>query len=537
MQLGGGFSGMLKDGYKSMSGLDMAILKNIEACKELGKKTTSSMGPNGMNKMVINHLEKLFVTSKVGTITEQLEVVHPAAKMLVMAAKMQEQESGDFTNYTIAVATELLRLAESLLRMGVHASDIVIGYKRASEHALKTLPDLVCHTIQDVRNKEQLIDVIKSVVATKQYGYEDLLSDKIADACIIAIPNAPRPLSLNNDNVRAVKMLGGSIHQSMALKGMCLNRGPLGSVREVKNAKIAVFGTSMEAAQTETKSTVLISNAEELLNYNKSEEKLLEEQIRGIAESGVTVCVSGGAISEMAMHFIEKYEMLIVKITSKWMLRRLCRATGATAVLRLGPVTPEEMGHCAVVKAYEVGDRTCCLFQQDDESSKIGTVVLRSSTINFLDDLERCVGDGVNCAKTLCSDQRCLAGAGACEIELASRISALGDETPGLEQYAIKKFAEALEVVPRTLAENAGMDSTEVISSLYAAHKKGHAFAGVNIEGGSSAEGVGLDMKAEKIFDTFKAKESALRLACDVAITILRVDQIIMSKQAGGPKK
>jgi len=533
MQLGGGFQDMLKEGYSSMSGLDMAILKNIEACKELGKITTSSMGPNGMNKMVINHLEKMFVTSKVSTITEQLEVMHPAAKMLVMAAKMQEQEGGDFTNFTIAFATELLKLAESLLRMGVHASDIVIGYKHAMEHALKILPELVCYTVEDVRDQGQLAKIIAPVVATKQFGYEDLLSGLIAEACIVAIPNAPAKPSLNTDSVRAVKMLGGNIHQSQCVRGMCLNRGPMGAVTKVVDAKIAVFGTSMEAMQTETKSTVLISNADELLDYNKSEERLLEEQIRGIKESGVNVCVSGGAISEMAMHFIEKYELLVCKVTSKWMLRRLCRATGATAVLRLGPVSPDEMGHCDTVELVEIGNRKCTLFRQDTEGSRIGTVVLRSSTINLLDDLERAVLDGVNCAKTICADPRCLAGAGATEIELAGRLTKLGDETPGLEQYAIKKFAEALEVVPRTLAENCGRDSTELISSLYATHQKGNQYAGVDIENQS----VLPDVREKCIFDSYAAKASALRLASDVAITILRVDQIIMSKQAGGPKK
>ena len=532
-QLGSGMAGLLKDGYSSMSGLEMAILKNIEACMQLGKVTRTSLGPNGMNKMVINHLEKLFVTSDAATITTELEVVHPAAKMLVMAAKMQEHEHGDCTNFAITFASELLKNAEGLLRMGVHASDVISGYKKASVAALEMLSEIVCHTVTNVREKDALEEALRAVVASKQYGYEDILADCIAQACTNVIPPAPHKLAINTDNVRIAKLMGGNIHQTEVIKGMVVQRHPAGVVQRVENAKVAVFGTSVEASQTETKGTVMLSSADELLNYNKSEENLLDEQIRGIKESGVDVIIAGGAISQMALHFIDRYELLVVKVTSKWELRRLCRAMGATAVVRLGPVSADEMGHCDLVESRMIGGNKCTIFSNDKEGSRVSTVVLRSSTTNQIDDLARAVDDGIATTKTLCKDARLLPGAGATEIELALRIAKLGESTPGLEQYAINKYAEAFEVIPRTLAENAGKDATSLVSSLYAAHKKGQVNAGVDIDEGSHV----LDAHESKIYDTFASKLHALRLASDAAITVLRVDQIIMSKQAGGPKK
>lgn len=258
----------------------------------------------------------------------------------------------------------------------------------------------------------------------------------------------------------------------------------------------------------------------------------MEEQIRGIAEAGAKVVVAGGSISEIAMHFIEKYGMMAVKIMSKFELRRLCKAVGATALVRLGAPTPEEMGFCDSVSVQELSSRLVTVFRQDDEDSAVATIVLRGATMNVLDDLERSIADAVNIAKLLCKDGRLVPGAGAAEIELAARVAAYGAGVPGLEQYAINKYAEALEVVPRILAENSGQTPTDVISALYAAHAGGKAGAGVDVDG----DAVTIDAPAKGIVDSMAAKQMALRLASEAAITILRVDTIIMSKQAGGPK-
>ena len=305
-----------------------------------------------------------------------------------------------------------------------------------------------------------------------------------------------------------------------------------GTVKKVKNAKVAVFAMSVQASSTEAKGTVLIESADDLMNYNKSEERLMEKQIKEIADSGVNVVISGGSISQMAMHFIEKYNMMAVKITSKFELRRICRAVNATAVVKLGTVPKESQGTCESVEVVEVGDRKVTVFQNLDDESRVSTIVLRGSTMNILDDLERAVDDGVNTYKTLRRDGRLVPGAGATEIELAHQIREYAKECPGLDQYAIVKFAEALEVVPRVLAENSGQKATQVIAALYSAHAKGQKAAGVDIKN----KGVLENAHKAGISDLYYTKKSAFDLAVEAALTVLRVDQIIMAKRAGGPK-
>lgn len=531
LRVGSGMQGMLKDGYKEMSGLEMAILKNIEACKNLGNITRTSMGPNGMNKLVINHLNKVFVTNNAGTIMGELEVIHPAAKMVVMAAKTQEEEYGDYTNFVLSFAGELLNQAEDLLQLGVHPADIITGYKKATNAALDIFKDLVCNKVEDIRSNEEVEKAIFSVLSAKQNGYAEVLSGLVTKACLLILSDKKNP-SLNMDGVRIAKLIGGNIFDSKVVKGMVLRRPPEGTRKKAVSAKVALFGTSVEATQTETKGTVKITSADELLNYNKSEEKLLEDQIKGMKDSGVDVVISGGSISEMAIHFLDKYDILTCKVTSKFEIRRLCRTVGATPLVRVGPVMPEEMGFVDKVYTTELAGGKVTIFEQkeDGEGTKVSTIVFRSATTNQLDDLERAATDGINAVKTLCEDPRLLPGGGACEISLANEIHDLGEKTQGLEQYAIKKYAEALEITPKILAENSGADPAQVVSSLYALHRKGEKNMGIDIETGEI-----YDVTKENIYDLFAAKEQALRLASDVALTILSIDQLIMSKQAGGP--
>lgn len=531
----GGLSSLLKDGHKHFEGIDEAVAKNIDAVKQLAAITRSSLGPHGMNKLVINHLEKIFVTSDTATIVKELEVVHPAAKMIVMAAKMQEKDFGDGTCLVVSLAGELLLEAANLLRMGLHTSEIVTGYQKAYEKSVGFMEKLPIYEIQNLREKNELVKAVKTCVASKQYGFEDLLASLVAEACLNVFPSEPRKPSINVDNVRICKIMGGNLYDSTVIKGMVIQRNTEGSVKKALGAKVAVFGCGIEISSTEAKSTVLIKDADELMNYNKSEEKHLEDIIQSIANSGATVIVSGGSISEMALHFLEKYKLMTIKVTSKWELRRLCRAVNASACVRLGAPTPDEMGFCDSVMVREIGGKKVTVFQQEKEDARISTIVLRSSTDNVLNDIERAIDDGVNLIKAACKDTRFVAGAGASEIEISRQIQAFGEATPGLDQYAIKKFGDAMEIVPRILAENSGKMGTEVLSNLYAAHAAGNIKAGVDVD---SEEGSHVlnDSLSKGIMDHLATKFSAIRLGVDAAITVLRVDQIIMAKAAGGPK-
>eukprot|EP01034_Spumella_vulgaris_P022415 gene22414-28539_t len=398
---------------------------------------------------------------------------------------------------------------------------------------MEILPTLVVKTLDNVRDPVQMKVGIKSVLGTKQYGYEDLLSELVVSACQTTLSPTSKNPKLNVDSVRIAKLRGGALGQSSIVKGMVLVRDAEGLIKRVEKAKIIVFGCGIEASSTEAKGTVLLKNAEELLNYNKSEERKMEEVIESIAGCGVNVVICNGSISEMAMHFLDKFGLMAIKIQSKFDLRRICGAVGATAAVRLGPCTPEEMGECSLIEVKEIGGRKVVVFNQVlDEDTSVATIMVRASTENVMNDVERALDDGIQSFKTLCVDSRLLAGAGAVEVELGKQLKAFAEEDKGLDQYAIRKFAEAFDVVPRTLAENSGCDPTILMHALHTSHlAEGTANYGFDIE-----ECKPMDAVAANVFDLYATKVNALRLSVDAAITVLRVDQIVMSKPAGGPK-
>ncbi|CAG8556302.1 1929_t:CDS:2 [Acaulospora morrowiae] len=524
---------LFKEGYKNLQGIEEAVIRNIQAIHELSEIVRTSFGPNGRNKMVINHLEKLFVTNDAATIIRELEVIHPAAKLLVMASQQQEQEVGDATNFVIIFAGELLQKAEYLLRMGLHPSEIVQGYELASSKATEILAGLGVETITDYRSEDQLLRAVKPVIAAKQYGNEELLSNLVIEAALIIMPK--NPAAFNVDNIRVVKIMGSSIYESKVVKGMVFGREPEGVVTKALKAKVGVFTCSLDTAQTETKGTVLIHNAQEMMNFTKGEEQHMEKIFKELADAGINVVVTGSGIGDLALHYLNRFNIMAIKVLSKFDLRRLCRVIGATPLARLGPPMPEEMGYCDIVETVEIGGDRVTVFRQENESSKTSTIVVRGATQNHLDDIERAIDDGVNIVKAVTRDGRLVPGAGATEMELTKRLLSFGEKTPGINQHSIKSFAEALEVFPRTLAENAGLDATQILSKLYAAHHQDDSgVIGVDVE--SESEECTLDSVKAGILDSLQAKSWALKFATDAALTVLRVDQIIMSKPAGGPK-
>ncbi|KAL2225824.1 UNVERIFIED_CONTAM: T-complex protein 1 subunit theta [Sesamum indicum] len=527
-----GIQTMLKEGHRHLSGLDEAVLKNIDACKQLSTITRTSLGPNGMNKMVINHLDKLFVTNDAGTIVNELEVQHPAAKILVLAGKAQQEEIGDGANLTISFAGELLQNAEELIRMGLHPSEIIIGYTKAINKTVVILEELVEEGSEsmNVRDKDDVISRMRSAVASKQFGQEDVLCPLIAEACMQVCPK--NPVNFNVDNVRVAKLLGGGLHDSVVVRGMVLKSDAVGTIKRVEKAKVAVFVGGVDTTATETKGTVLIHNAEQLENYAKTEEAKVQEIIKAVADSGAKVIVSGAAVGEMALHFCERYKLMVLKISSKFELRRFCRTTGAVALLKLSQPNPDDLGYVDSVLVEEIGGARVTIVKNEQGGNSVSTVVLRGSTDSILDDLERAVDDGVNTYRAMCRDSRTVPGAAATEIELARRLKEFSFKETGLDQYAIAKFAESFEMIPKTLAENAGLNAIEIISSLYAEHASGNNKVGIHLE-----DGVCRDVSTMHIRDLHITKFFALKYAADAACTVLRVDQIIMAKPAGGPKR
>jgi len=526
-----GFASMMKDGSKFFSGLEEAVIRNIGACKEFAETVQTCYGPNGMNKMVINHLEKLFVTNDAATIIRELEVEHPAAKLVILGSQMQENEIGDATNFVIIFAGALLRAAEDLLRMGLKPTEVAEGYEIALTKALEILPTLSCYEVKNTRDEESVKKAIRTGVMSKQYGHEDFLADLITKACISILPD--KETQFNVDNVRVCKILGSGLFNSQVVNGMVFKRHAESTIIKKDSCKVAIYTCPIDALQTETKGTVLIKTAEELQTFSRGEETQLEKQIKEIADAGVDVVVAGGKFGDLALHYVNKYNMMAVRLMSKWDVRRLARATGATALPKMTPPTSEELGMADSVYVDELGDTEIVVFKVGDKESRVSTIVIRGATDNYMDDIERAVDDGVNVFKGLCKDGHLTPGGGATEIELARQVSQWAETHPGLEQYSINKFAEALEIIPRVLAENSGVKPKEVISKLYAAHSEGNKNMGFDIDGESADI---KDCAESNILDLMIAKKWALKYATNAAATVLRVDQIIMAKRAGGPK-
>lgn len=500
----------------------------------------------------------MILTSDAAAILRELDVVHPAAKLIVMASQQQEAEMGDATNMVIVLAGEMLKKAEELIRMGLKTSDIVQGYERAQREALRALDQLVVDEVKNLRSHAELAKAIKTVVASKQSGSEQFLADMVAEAVLAVLPK--QPTNFNVDNIRVVKIMGSSLEQSKVVRGMVFGREPDGSVKKAKQARVGVYSCPIDISQTETKGTVLLHNAKEMLDFTKGEENQLETIIKELHDSGVRVVVAGATVGELALHYLNRYGILVIKLLSKFELRRLCRVVGATPLARLGAPMPDEMGKVDIVETLEIGGDRVTVFRQENDATRTATLVIRGATQNHLDDIERAIDDGVSVVKAVTRDAKLVPGAGATEMQLIERISAFGEKTPELSQYAIKKYAESFEVIPRTLAESAGLDATEVLATLYAAHHKSSAKSassssssnssssssesseeddegwtmGVDIE---NEDGTGtLDAKDEGILDLLVSKQWAIRLATEAARTVLSVDQIIVARQAGGPK-
>jgi len=331
------------------------------------------------------------------------------------------------------------------------------------------------------------------------------------------------------------KILGSGVLSSTVMKGLVLKREVEGTINKMNKCKVALYSCPIDIATTETKGTVLIKSAEELKNFSKGEEELLEKQIKSIVETGCKVVVCGGKVGEMALHYLNKYDIMTVRVLSKFDLRRVAKTVGGQVLARVAPPSADEQGYCESVYMDEIGDTSVVVFkQQDANEGEISTVVVRGSTDNIMDDVERSIDDGINNYKALTRDGRLLPGAGAVEVELAKQLTSISESYPGLEQYAIKKFAEAFEIIPKTLAENCGQKSTEILSQLYAAHQEGKSHFGFNIDMSEPSQIV--DVTKKSIYDLYLTKYWAITYATKAAISVLYVDKIIMAKPAGGPK-
>lgn len=524
-----GFQTLLKEGYRHYAGLEEAILRNIEAAKELSQLTRTSFGPNGMKKMVVNHIDKIFVTSDSTTILKESEINHPAARLIAMAAKMQKEDWGDSTNYVVTLAGELLTQAELLIKSGLHPSAIIAGFQLGLDAALKELEGGVARTVKDVRTDPLVVEVMSAALASKLPSHYEFFAQVLTRACRSILQDSGR--RFNPDNVRFVKVLGGSVEKSSFLEGFAIARAPEGDrADEVLKAKVACFNCPFDPQGGETKGTVLITKAEDLVRYAATEEGLAERVVQAIVETGVSVVAVGGSISELCLHYLNKYNVFVLKVHSKFELARLAKTVGAQLIPKLGAPLPEEVGHAEAVRVRELGSTKVTVFEVQSVDMRVATIVLRGATHHIMDDIERSLENGVSCFKQILNDNRYVLGAGATEAHLVSRLEEVSSHLTGLEQYSCLQFGQAFEVFVRILLDNAGLNSNEQTATVLSLNAQKPS-SGVNVFKGAVESSDTLN-----VFDNLGSKLNAIRLATYVVLTILRVDQIIVAKPAGGPK-
>jgi len=407
----------------------------------------------------------------------------------------------------------------------------VSGYEIAFKKVIGFLEEATEFEIGDIRNVDEVAKCLSSTLSSKLLGTGEFFAKKLAEACIQILPANPNNFDI--EYVRVAKILGKSVLDSYVMKGILVAKNAeTVSVQQVEgpNIPIAVYSCPLDTQAQETKGTVLIKTAEELLNYSKTEEELAHVFIKKIADAGVKVVVVGGTISDICLHFLEKYKLMAVKVSSKFELKRLCKALSAVAIVRLDGPTQDELGTADLVEVREIGSQKVCVFERNSGDCKLATIVLRGSTNSLLDDIERAIDDGVNAYKNLCKDRKFVAGAGAIEIELARKLDDFANTITSLDQYAVRQYGKAFEIIPRILAENAGLNGDNILSKLYSTHSTS-VMTGLDVEKGEVRTS-----KEINIWDHLQTKLWAVRLASDAAITVLRIDQIIIAKPAGGPK-
>jgi len=544
-----GYASMMKEGARFFRGIDETVLRNVQACCGLAQCTKSMYGPMGMRKLVINHIEKKFVTKDAATVLKNLEIEHPAAKLMLLACEQQENEAGESTNLVIILCAALLQEAEKLINTGLSVKDITEGFEEALDMALQILSDLTVDKVNDLRDEKQVSRVLRAVLMSKLFEYEQFFGELLSKACIMSLPDSGH---FNVDNIRVVKILGGGLHQSEIVRGLVFLRDVEGEVKTAPlDSKVVIYSCPFDVLQTETKGTVLINSADELRNFSRGEETNIEARINEIAASGAKVVVTAGKVGDLALHFANRAGLMVVRLSSKFDLRRLCHITGATPLPKFTPPTRDELGSIHSVCTREFGRQTCVVFAQDGRDSNIVTLVVRGSMPQLMDEVERGVDDAVNAYKCLTRDPRLLAGAGAVELQLATKLTAKLQEDvfarttaagrPRLCVHAMRAFSSALQQPVTCLVENAGERTTSTLAQLMAEHRRGQANTGFVVTRSKTDSvvdvkpGIGNALEAG-VVDLLETKYWALKYACDTAVTILRVNQIVMARPAGGPK-
>jgi len=519
---------ILPEGALRTTGRD-AQRNNIMAAKAVAETIRTTLGPRGMDKMLVDDLGDIVITNDGATIVEEMNVEHPAAKMVVEVAKTQDEEVGDGTTTAVILTGELLANAEKLLDKGIHSSVIVRGYRMAATKAQQIL--------EDIGKKVSLKDdkLLTEIAITAMTGKgAEASKETLAGLSMKAIKQVAEEedgeISVDMDNVKVEKKEGGSSTDSELIQGVIIDKERVhsGMPRKLENGKIALLDAAIEIKGTETDAKIQITDPSQLQAFITQEENLLKGMIDTIAKTGANAVFCQKGIDDLAQHFLSKKGIFAVRRVKKSDMDKLSKATGGTIVTNLKDLSSSDLGYAKTIEEKKIsGDEMT--FVSGCKNPKSVSLLIRGGTEHVVEEVERAVNDALGGVAAAVEIGLVVPGGGAPEIELARRLREYADTVGGREQLAIGAFAEAVELIPRTLAESAGLDAIDILVELRARHEKGETDAGVMVLDG----GVG-DMWKKGIIEPLKIKTQAVKSASEATEMILRIDDVIASTKKGG---
>ena len=517
---------VLKEGTQRESGKD-AQKKNIEVAKAIADAVRTTLGPKGMDKMLVDSLGDIVITNDGATILKEIDVEHPTAKMMVEVAKSQDSEVGDGTTTAVVLAGELLKSAEELLDQNVHPTVITNGYHLAAEKALEILPQLGIK----VDNDEILKEIAMTAMTGKNVGdAKEYLADLAVKAVKAVGEKVNDKIRVDVDNIKVEKKQGGGITDTELIDGIVLDKEKVHPrmPKRIENAKIALINTGFEVKKTEISAKIQITDPSQIQEFLNQEAEEIKKMVEKVREVGANVVLCQKAIDDLAQHYMAKYGIYAVRRIKKSDMEKLAKATGAKIVTNLDDFSPEDLGYAKVVEERKIGEDNMT-FITGCKNPKSVSILIRGGTEHVVDEVERAIHDALKVVGVALEDGIAVPGGGATEIELAMKLREYAPSVGGREQLAIEKFADSLEIIPRTLAENAGMDAIDIMMKLKAEHQKETKYVGVDVLDGKIA-----NMVEKKVIEPLRVKKQAIEGATEAATMILRIDDVIAAK--GGEK-
>jgi len=520
---------ILKEGSSRSRGRE-AQHANILAARIVAEAVKSSLGPKGMDKMLVDSFGDVTITSDGRTILDEMDIQHPAAKMMVEVSKTQDNEAGDGTTTAVVIAGELLSNAEELIEKNIHPTIIIDGYKKAAEKALETL-EKIAITVNPL-SKEEIKKAAMTSMASKLVAeHREYLAELAVQAILQVAEKTETGYKADIDDVKVEKKPGESITDTKLINGIVLDKEIVhpGMPKRVENAKIALLNCPLEIEKTEFDAKINIDSPEQMEAFLKQEEEMLKEMVEKISMTGANVVLCQKGIDDMAQHFMARKQILAVRRVKKSDMEKLAKATGGKIVTNLDDLTAADLGYAQTVEERKIGEDKMT-FIEGCKHPKSVTILIRGGTERTVDEAERSLHDALCVVRDIVEEPKILAGGGAPETEIARILREYAETLPGREQLAVQKYAEALEIVPETLSENAGLDPIDILSELRALHEKGNTWAGVEVHDGKVK-----NMLEANVLEPLSVKKQIIKSATEAATMILKIDDIIAAGKMKAP--